>query len=60
MPKLTYNDMTLSVSPFGGDVTVAIRSLTKKIALNDLAALVYPTFDAEEKAQAAASEADTK
>lgn len=52
MPKLTFQDMTLSIGPFGGDVTVKVRSLEKKISLNDLAALVYPIFDAEEKSNA--------
>jgi hypothetical protein len=52
MPHFTYQDMTLSVGAFGGDVTVQLRTLKKKISLDDLAALVYPHFDALEKSQA--------
>ena len=51
MPKLNYEDMTLSVGAFGGDVTVQLRTLKTKISLDDLAALVYPHFDAQEKAE---------
>lgn len=50
MPSLAYKDMKVSVSIFSGDTTVLLRTLTKKLSPEDLAALLYPIFDAEEKA----------
>lgn len=32
------------------DVTVQLRSLTKKLTVQELLAIAYPTFDAEEQA----------
>lgn len=51
MPKLTYKDMTLAVGMFGGDVTITLRSLQVKMPIADLAALIYPQFDAQEKSE---------
>lgn len=53
MPQITFKDLTLSIGVFGGDVTVQIRSLKLKMPVQDLAARLYPEFDAEEKAEAA-------
>jgi hypothetical protein len=50
MPKLTYQDLTISVGTFGGDFTVQIRTLNEKLTPVQLAACVYPIFDAQEKA----------
>lgn len=43
--------MKVGVGVFGNhDVTVELRSLKKKLTVQELLAIAYPTFDAEEKA----------
>ena len=49
MPKLTYQDMTVSISALGGDFHIQLRTLDEKLSPAQLAALLYPIFDAKEK-----------
>lgn len=50
MPSFTFQDMTISVGTFGShDVHVQLRTLDEKMTLPQLAALLYPIFDAQEK-----------
>jgi hypothetical protein len=50
MPALTFKDMKLSIGVFGGNVRVQLRTLDKTVTEQELAALIYPVFDAQEKA----------
>jgi hypothetical protein len=53
MPELSYQDLTLSLGAFGtGDVRVQLRSLDEKLTKEQLMELIYPIFDAKEKALA--------
>jgi hypothetical protein len=50
MPSLTYQDLTLSIGMFSDNVTVKLRSLNIQLTEDQIAALLYPIFDAQEKA----------
>ena len=50
MPSLTYQDLTLSIGMFGNKVHVQLRTLDIHLTEDEIAALLYPIFDAEEKA----------
>ena len=50
MPSLTYQDLTLSIGMFSNKVHVQLRTLDIHLTEDEIAALLYPIFDAEEKA----------
>lgn len=50
MPSFQFQDMKVSVGAFGDhDVHVQLRTLDEKLTIQQLAALLYPLFDAQEK-----------
>jgi hypothetical protein len=50
MPSLTYQDLKLSIGMFSNKVHVQLRTLDIQLTEDEIAALLYPIFDAEEKA----------
>jgi hypothetical protein len=51
MADLNFQDMGISIKKFGEhDMTVDLRTLHLVLKPNDVAALLYPIFDAQEKA----------
>jgi hypothetical protein len=49
MPSLSYQDLNISVS-WGGDFHVQLRTLDEHLTKEQVAELIYPILDAQEKA----------
>ena len=49
MPSLSYQDLKIDVS-WGGDFHIRLRSLDEHLTKEQVAALIYPILDAQEKA----------
>lgn len=50
MPSFTFKDLKISVGTFGGNFRIQLRDLDVSLTKDQLAAEVYPIFDAQEKA----------
>jgi hypothetical protein len=50
MPSLVYKDMKISIGMFGGNFRVQLRTLDIQLNKDQVAEMVYPIFDAQEKA----------
>jgi hypothetical protein len=49
MPSLSYQDLNINVS-WGGDFHIQLRTLDEHLTKEQVAELIYPVLDAQEKA----------